>query len=89
MTIALPDNQKYYNEIKLSQLNKSWRDVGGYPHTQAMANDWYQNKLSLVLKVPSAIIPSEHNYIINTQHPDFHLVQLHSVIDYEWDLRLL
>lgn len=28
-----------------------------------------------VLRVPSAVIPAEHNYILNPQHPDFVIIQ--------------
>ena len=44
---------------------------------------------SMVLKVPSAIVPKEYNFIINTKHPDFiDKVSLVRTEDYFWDERL-
>jgi RES domain-containing protein len=42
-----------------------------YPKLQFYGSEWYKNKQSLVLKVPSVIVPQEFNYVINTEHPDF------------------
>lgn len=57
---------------------------------QTIGSDWYQARTSLILKVPSAVIPLEYNYIINTEHPDFSdKVSLVRIEDYFWDSRLL
>jgi RES domain-containing protein len=41
-----------------------------------------------VLKVPSAIIASEANYLINTSHPDFEQVKLLGTEDFVFDPRI-
>jgi len=57
---------------------------------QDVGSTSYEEKQFLILKIPSAIIPQEYNYIINTTHPDFkQKVQLIDVEDYFWDSRLL
>ncbi len=44
----------------------------------------------MILRVPSAVIPQEYNYIINTRHPDFLTkVKLLRIEDYFWDERLM
>lgn len=39
--------------------------------TQAIGDDWLQSNRSAALVVPSAIIPLEHNILLNPLHPDF------------------
>lgn len=55
---------------ELSELPTSWNS---YPHdstTVQLGNDFIK-KNELCLKVPSAIIPSEYNYLLNPAHEDF------------------
>lgn len=75
--------------IPIQVLPKNWRSIKSYPELQALGSDWYQNQKALVLKVPSVLVPSEHNYVINTKHPFFEeKVKLISVEDFRWDDRL-
>jgi len=63
--------------------------MDSYPQLQQLGSEWYQSNKSLILKVPSAVIPMEYNYIINTRHPDFqNNVTLVRTEDYFWDERL-
>ena len=52
-------------------------------------SDWYSKRSSTVLKVPSAIIKQEFNFVLNTQHPDFSEITLEGIEDFNWDKRLL
>lgn len=49
----------------------TWRDYPAPAANQAVGDRWIQNGRSLVLRVPSAVIPREHNYLINPAHADF------------------
>jgi len=74
--------------IDIAQLSENWFQLQAYANTQQLGSDWYEAKSTLLMKVPSAIIPSEYNYIINTQHPDFiNKVKLVDVKDFFWDNR--
>jgi RES domain-containing protein len=74
--------------VEASLLPENWHQLQAYAHTQRIGSDWYEKKTSLLLKIPSAIIQSEFNYIINTKHPDFDkYVSLSSVKDFFWDSR--
>ncbi|GAB3660832.1 hypothetical protein GCM10028791_34950 [Echinicola sediminis] len=37
-----------------------------------IAEKWAGEAKSIALKVPSCIIQSPHNYILNCRHPDYH-----------------
>ena len=71
MIIYVPDKEELYNQVSLKLLPKNWRSIRAYPILQEIGANWYQKKETLILKIPSAIIPQEYNYIINTSHPDF------------------
>ena len=61
-----------------------------YNTLQKIGSSWYSDSKNLVLKIPSAVIPQEHNYIINTKHELFKSkVKLIDVESYFWDSRLL
>jgi RES domain-containing protein len=41
-----------------------------------------------VLRVPSSIIAHEHNYVLNTRHPDFAQVRILGREDFAFDPRI-
>ncbi|MEZ5007391.1 MAG: RES family NAD+ phosphorylase [Chitinophagales bacterium] len=89
MVISIADNDSLYTQLKIDDLPKDWRQATAYAALQKAGAKWYQSDESLVLKVPSVIIPLEYNYIINTSHPDFKSnVKLVRLEDYFWDKRL-
>ena len=77
-------------EITSKDLPKNWRNVEAYPKLQTIGSNWYKSYKHLVMKVPSAVIPKEYNYLIHTKHPDFDKkVSIKEIEDYQWDKRLL
>ena len=89
MVISIADDEKLYSRISITDLPKNWRSMNSYPTLQQLGSDWYSSKRSLVLTVPSAVIPNEYNFIINVNHSDFsENVSLLSTEDYFWDERL-
>lgn len=90
IVVSLPDADHLIRQISTSVLPENWRSLSAYPELQQIGADWYERKESLVLKVPSAIIPYESNFIINVEHPDFkNHVRLVRTEDYFWDQRLI
>ena len=90
MTLSVPDDDDLVQTVKTKQLPKNWRKLEAYASLQTIGSQWIQNQSSLLLKVPSVIIPQEYNYIINTQHPDFiKKVKLVRTESFFWDDRLL
>jgi RES domain-containing protein len=89
MVISIADEENLFTQVLQTKLPASWRSMSAYPQLQRIGNDWYQSKASLILKVPSAVIPQEHNYVINTNHPEFYdKISLVRTEDYFWDERL-
>jgi len=78
-------------EIKLETLinhNADWTRVINYPYTQAIGDKWLLDLETAILKVPSAIIDLEYNYLLNPAHPDFLQIKIAAVKPFTFDTRL-
>jgi RES domain-containing protein len=90
MVISIADDDYLTKQIKINELPLHWCSIEAYSQLQGLGAGWYNNQETLVLKIPSAIIPYEFNYLINTEHPSFKAnVSLVRTEDYFWDERLL
>ncbi|MDO9274563.1 MAG: RES family NAD+ phosphorylase [Lutibacter sp.] len=89
LTISIKDKTPI-KEISVKDLPINWNTIEGYIELQEIGSKWYNSQETPVLKVPSAIIFQEFNYIINTKHPLFLTnIILESAEDFAWDKRLL
>jgi RES domain-containing protein len=90
MVIEIPtENQEMVREIQLSDLPPNWNTLQSYPRLQEIGSGWFEKRESLILKVPSALIPQEHNFVISTKHDSFSShVKLIGLEDFYWDGRL-
>ena len=83
----IPDNIPV-QEIKLKDLNNNWRLQSSYYYCQLLGNKWYDNKDSLILKVPSAVIPDEYNYLIKTASSKINKIVIKDIKPFIPDERL-
>lgn len=67
--IEIPDDIEIL-ELSIEQLPENWDSKPPILETQFIGDDFVSQKNAAVLKVPSAIVPPESNYIINPNHPD-------------------
>ncbi len=74
-------------EISQNQLPLNWREFSEQTVTRSLGDNWVKQGKSAVLKVPSAIIPEEFNYIINPNHRDFQRINLKSTDPFSFDRR--
>jgi RES domain-containing protein len=75
--------------ITPDQLPADWRDPAARERLQAIGGDWARRKSSAVLAVPSSVIPSETNYLLNPLHPSFAKIEIGTPRDFVADLRLI
>ena len=73
-------------EIKQSKLKAGW--INDESNTRWMGDEFLKSRSSLLLKVPSAIIPEETNVLINPKHPDFKKAKIKTSRAFEFDARL-
>jgi RES domain-containing protein len=85
LTIQIPDVE--FQDIILSKLKDKWQQHINY--TQWIGDQFIKNNEALVLIVPSAIVPQEHNFLINPLHATFKKVKIVNTELLELDKRLL
>ena len=71
LTLTIAEKKMSIRQVQLDELPDNWRSIYGRPVLQEIGASWYDAKETLVLKVPSVLVPKEFNYIINTEHPLF------------------
>ena len=87
LVIEIPDTT-IITELDDVQLKEGWRVFNDYAKCQPLGDQWYDEGKSLVLKVPSAVLPEAFNYVINTVHPHFGLIKLIATTDLVPDERI-
>jgi RES domain-containing protein len=73
--------------VEIADLPTDWQEITAYPVIQQIGREWLTKKLTPILKVPSAIIPVEFNYLLDPQHPDLR-VELDPPLQFIFDRRL-
>ena len=84
--IQIPDEGKI-TTIEPGKLKKNWQHDESY--TQFIGSEFIKNNQSLILKVPSAIITEECNYLVNPLHKNFSKAQILNTKEFNFDTRLL
>lgn len=87
MLIEIPKHLKI-KEVKPSQLSKNWFTYENYAECQEIGDAWIDEFKYPILKVPSAIIKMENNYLLNPNHKQFNLIKISCVEDFKFDPRL-
>ena len=70
-------------------LPANWTEEPPPPSTKQIGDLWVKEARSAVLEVPSAVIRSERNYLLNPAHPDFGRIQVGKAVPSAFDPRLL
>ena len=85
---TLPKNLKI-ERVTADQLPADWRDLALREQLQAIGTDWARRRSSAVLAVPSVVIPTETNYLLNPLHPAFARIEIGKPEEFVTDLRLI
>ena len=85
--IEIPDTIAI-ESVELADLPKEWRRPGD-PTCQSIGNSWLAEERTAVLRVPSAVVPEESNYIINPSHPAAKAIEIIGRRKFDFDSRLL
>ncbi len=88
MIIYIPDKISP-QVIRSDQLEKDWNKHAWPGTCQILGSKWLNHRTSLLLQVPSSIIPDEKNYLINPNHQDFDLVKVIDRQQFSFDKRML
>jgi len=74
--------------LSIESLPPNWDASEPTHDTAEIGTDWAKRLTSAALVVPSAVIPREHNYILNPAHPDFSKLRFLSPEPFYFDDRL-
>ena len=86
LIIEIPDDST--KEIELTQLPKNWVNYPAPTILSEIAENWVQKEETIALKVPSCIIHSSHNFILNCNHPDYKRIKILDQQNFYFDTRL-
>jgi len=73
-------------ELNENELAADWQQ--NLTFTRASGDRWLRGFESVMLAVPSAIVPHTQNYLLNPAHPDAKKIKITSHGSYPFDLRL-
>jgi RES domain-containing protein len=85
--INIPKELKV-KSIRQSTLDSNWTRFNRVSETRLIGDQWLEDNSSAVMKVPSAIIPDESNYLLNPAHPDFQKISIVKREPFVFDSRL-
>lgn len=74
--------------IAIKSLDTSWKDWPPHAITRHLGDAFVKEGKHLALQVPSALVPEEHNILINPKHPDIIKVKMISAEPFTFDSRL-
>jgi RES domain-containing protein len=75
-------------QINTQQLAKDWKAYPSDGSTIKIGQAILQENHFPVIKVPSAVIPEESNYLINPKHPLYKEVEVIDILPFSFDKRL-
>ena len=87
--IACTFAEAHTMRLDRSRLPANWRSYPAPAEIQSLGDDWIKSRASVVLEVPSAIVESESNYLLNPRHSDFPAVTIAEPRSFQFDIRLL
>ncbi|MBA3608457.1 MAG: RES domain-containing protein [Chthoniobacterales bacterium] len=70
------------------KLPSDWRISPPGPATMQLGDQWVREERSVLLAVPSVILPSEINFLLNPAHPKFRQLRRHKPVEFAFDDRL-
>jgi RES domain-containing protein len=86
--VSLRFSEQSVEVLEPGALPARWRRFPSPPENQAIGDRWVAEGRSLILRVPSAIVPAASNFLINPSHPEFKKVVIGRPERFAFDTRL-
>lgn len=74
--------------VDISALPQNWRSDPPPQKLKTIGDLWMRKNSSIVLQVPSSVIPAESNFLLNPRHPDFDKLRIGKPVAFRFDQRL-
>jgi RES domain-containing protein len=85
--VEVPDDLAI-SEVRIGDLPAEWHHQPAPPELRDIGTRWAELGETVVLEVPSAVVPGEHNFLLNPRHPDFRRLTISDPEPFEFDERL-
>lgn len=86
--VDIPD-ELAISAVRIEDLPAAWRRQPGPLELQDVGTDWAKAGKTVCLSVPSAVVPGEHNFLLNPRHRDFGRLAIGKPEPFEFDQRLV
>ncbi len=86
VTIEIPDEE--ITSLSKKELPDNWRQVFTIENTRNIGDRFFREGEKMILKVPSAVVQDEFNYLINPHHPKIKKVKIIRTEPFGFDERL-
>jgi len=87
--IPVEFDQKLSLALNPDELPDNWNKDPSPQAIKQIGDNWVESRTSVILEIPSAIAPTEKNYLLNPAHPDFRKLNFGSSTKFEFDPRLI
>jgi len=87
LTLQVPDSS--IQIISISELPENWYKQPAPEILAEIGDAWAKSNSSLTLRVPSVIVHTSHNYILNCSHSDYKKVKIIDQQPFPLDPRLI
>ncbi len=89
LVVVAADIPDHVSRVVLTpeKLHPNWRQEPAPPGLAAIGDSFAAEGESAILVLPSALVPSESNWLINPLHPEFPEIQVHPVEPFHYDAR--
>lgn len=72
-----------------ADLSEDWRSNPEPLSTTEIGASWLREQASLLLRVPSAVVPQSYNFLLNPAHPDLVEAEISEPSPFDVDRRLV
>jgi len=86
ISIEIPE--ALIGEVNINGMPEGWNSIPHSRLTQDIGDRFISENIFLALKVPSAVVQGDHNYLINPNHKDIFQVCILEVTGFNFDERL-
>ncbi len=85
--IRIPDEISIEHVIEVA-IPRHWDAPSYHSEVQRFGGQWAKSLRSVVLSVPSSVVSTERNFVINPMHPEFGGIEFLPARGFKFDLRL-
>jgi len=82
-------DDSYIVSVNKRKIPRNWKMDPVPGRVQAIGDAWVAAGSSAVLRVPSALIPGESNFLLNPRHADFQKLTIHKPVSFQFDPRFV